>query len=78
MKKGVKKAKGEDLFLFSWRKLWMIVVAGFVSIVLHNLISALFNTEEAFFFIVVIFVIPIYFVVMVVYSIIHKLMEMRK
>ena len=70
--------KVKDLFLFSWRKLWIIVVAGFVSILLHNAIYGLFNVEEAFFFIIVIFVIPIYFFVMIVYSIIYKLMRLKK
>ena len=66
--------KTKDLFLFSWKKLWIIVVAGFISIIFHNAISSLFNVEEAFFFIIVIFVIPIYFVIMIIYSIIYKLM----
>ncbi|MBU0471597.1 MAG: hypothetical protein KKF65_03165 [Nanoarchaeota archaeon] len=60
-----------DLLLFSWRKLWIVVVAGFVSIMLHNLISGLLGVEEVFFFIIVIFVIPIYVLVLAVYSIVH-------
>jgi len=64
--------KSKDLFLFSWKKLWIIVVGGFISIILHNVISALFNIEEVFFFIIVIFVIPIYFLIMIIYSIIYK------
>jgi len=51
--------KLKDLFLFSWKKLWIVVVAGFVSILLHNLISGLLGVEEAFFFIIVVFVMPI-------------------
>jgi len=69
--------KCKDLFLISWRKLWIIVVGGFVSILLHNIISALLNVEEAFFFILVIFVLPIYFLVMVVYSIVYWLMRRK-
>ena len=65
--------KSKDLFLFSWKKLWIIVVTGFVSIILHNAIDVLFNLEEAFFFIIVIFVIPIYFLIIIIYSIIYKL-----
>jgi len=65
--------KPKDLFLFSWRKLWIIVVGGFVAITLHNVISALLNTEEVFFFILVVFVIPIYVLIMVIYSIVWKL-----
>lgn len=67
-----KKISAKDLFLISWRKLWVLVVGGFVSILLHNAIYALFNVEEAFFFILVIFVIPIYFLIVVVYSLIYK------
>ena len=72
-----KKIKAKDLFLISWRKLWIIVVAGFVSILLHNAIYGLFGVEDAFFFIIVIFVIPIYFLVMVIYSIIYKLRKKK-
>jgi len=69
--------KSEDLFLLSWRKAWIIVVAGFVSIVLHNLISSLLGIEEAFFFILVIFVLPIYVLVCVVYSIVYLIRKKR-
>jgi len=67
----------KNLLLLSWRKAWIIVVAGFVSIILHNLISGLLGIEEAFFFIIVIFVIPIYVLVAVVYSVIY-LIRKRK
>jgi len=71
----MKKAKNklDKWLLISWRKLWIIVVAGFVSIILHNLIYALFKVEEAFFFIIVVFLLPIYFTVSVIYSIRKKL-----
>jgi hypothetical protein len=67
----MKNVSAKDLFLFSWRKLWLIVVVGFVGIILHNVISGLFGFEEAFFFILVIFVLPIYFLVCVIYSVIY-------
>ncbi|NQV09075.1 hypothetical protein HQ529_04450 [Candidatus Woesearchaeota archaeon] len=63
--------KLKDLLLFSWRKLWIVVVGGFVSITLHNLISWLLGVEEAFFFIIVIFVIPIYVLIAIVYNLIY-------
>ena len=70
--------KSKDLFLFSWRKLWIIVVAGFISIILHNAIDALFHVEEAFFFIIVIFILPIYFLIVIIYSIIYQLIKLKK
>lgn len=74
-RKKLKKTKNkfDKWFLLSWRKLWIIVVAGFVSIIMHNLIYALFNLEEAFFFIIVIFILPIYLIIVILYSIINKL-----
>ncbi len=65
--------KLKNIFLLSWKKLWIVVVGGFISIVLHNLISALIGAEEVFFFILVIFVLPIYVVIAVIYSLIYKI-----
>ncbi|MFH1585295.1 MAG: hypothetical protein ABIB79_00825 [archaeon] len=73
-KKRCKKQNNWDKrLLLSWRKLWILVVGGFISIILHNVIYAIFEFEEAFFFIIVIFVIPIYFLISLIYSIIKKL-----
>lgn len=69
--------KYEDLFLFSWRKLWIVVVVGFVSIILHNLISGLLGVEEPFFFLLAVIVIPVYALVVAVYSIVY-LIRKRK
>ena len=70
--------KPKDLFLFTWKKLWIIIIVGFVSIILHNLLSALLGVEEAFFFIIVVFVIPIYFLIVIVYSIVYKIRNRSK
>jgi len=60
--------KVKKFFLLSWRKLWILVVSGFASIILHNLISGLMKIEEAFFFIIVIFIIPVYFLIAVLFT----------
>jgi len=62
--------KSKNFFLLSWKKLWIIVVAGFASIILHNLISGLMGTEEVFFFAIVIFIIPIYSLIAVLFTVI--------
>ena len=64
--------KFDKYLKLSWKKVWIVVVGGFVSILLHNLISAIFGFEEAVFFIIVILVIPIYFLVMIVYSLVKR------
>ena len=63
----------KNLFLLSWRKLWVVVVGGFLAIILHNAIDAIFGVEEAFFFILVVFVLPLYLITAIVYSLIYKI-----
>jgi hypothetical protein len=70
--------KIKNLFLLSWKKLWMISVGGFISITLHNLISGLMGVEESFFFILVVFVLPIYILIAVIYSLIYKIKNKNK
>lgn len=74
-RKKLKTAQNEfdKWLLLSWKKVWIVVVTGFVSIILHNLIFALFNVEEAFFFIIVVFLLPLYFIIMILYTIINKI-----
>jgi len=72
MKSKKRKNKLDKYFLLSWRKTWIIVVGGFISILLHNFISAILGFEEAVFFILVIFVLPIYVLIAIVYSLIKK------
>ena len=65
-----KKKDFDKWFLLTWKKLWIIVVSGFIFITLHNAFYAIFNVEETFFFILVVFVIPTYFIACVVYSLV--------
>jgi len=68
-------------FLLSWKKVSIIIIAWIASVVLHNLVYAIFsdffNTtiggDEPFFFLIAIFVIPTYLVVSIIYTIINKL-----
>lgn len=55
------------------KKTGMIIVVGFIAIVLHNFIFMLFNVEEAFFFILVIFVFPLHFLMIILYSAVYNL-----
>ena len=57
------------LFLFSWKKLGLVVLAFLVAVILHNLVSAWLNTEEALFFILAVFIIPLYALMVLAYSI---------
>ncbi|MBU2052726.1 MAG: hypothetical protein KJ721_00615 [Nanoarchaeota archaeon] len=78
MKKQKKSVNKLDKYLrLTWRKLLGIVVLGFVSIILHNLIGGLFNIEEPVFFIIVIFIIPLYLIISVFYSLFKFIKEKK-
>ncbi len=61
----------EKYLLLNAKNLVIIIISFIVAIVLHNLISGLFNIEEAVFFILAVIVIPLYFLVSVGYTIFH-------
>ncbi|MFC1624843.1 hypothetical protein ACFL15_00475 [Patescibacteria group bacterium] len=67
----MKESKVKEFFLFSWKKFCLVITASFISIVLHNLISGLIGSEEAFFFIIVIFIIPAYILVALLFNLIN-------
>ena len=67
----------KEIFLLSWKKVGLVVIAGFASILLHNLFYALFGIEDVVFFSIAVIVLPVYFVVTVVYSIAYKLRWVR-
>ena len=78
----MKKKNWNKWLLLTWKKVLFIVIAWIVAIVLHNLVYALFiilfgenfwiGGDEPFFFILAIIVIPAYFVICVVYSLIKR------
>jgi hypothetical protein len=70
--------KFKNLFLLSWKKIWIVVVGGFVSIILHNLIGALIGVEEVFFFVLVVIVLPIYILIAAIYSLVYRIKDRNK
>jgi len=67
------KNKLDKYFLLTWKKTWMIIAGWFLAVILHNAFYALFNFEEAFFFIIAVIVIPIYVIIVLIYSLVRKL-----
>jgi len=72
-----KKNKWNKFLLLNWKKLLIIVIAWILAFVLHNLISALIglNGEEPFFFIIAVIVIPLYFIICLVYTLIIYILK---
>ncbi|MCK5624231.1 hypothetical protein KAI04_00125 [Candidatus Pacearchaeota archaeon] len=80
MKNKQKKKKLDNWFLLTWKKAWIIIVGWFLAIVLHNLFYAIFKNyfdstggDEPFFFIIAVIIIPIYFIVCFIYTLIKMI-----
>ena len=65
--------KIEKFFILSWKKILLLVLIWFVAVILHNAVDVIFHIEEAFFFIIAIFVIPLYFMISLIYTVYKKL-----
>lgn len=70
--------KLEKYFLLNWKKVGIIIIAWIVAVLLHNGIYALFyeyysktGGDEAVFFIIAVFIIPLYFVISLIYTIFY-------
>ncbi len=74
------KLKFKDLFLIEWKKekLSVALVLWLFCFLLHNFLSEVSKTASVFFFILTIFILPLYFVIAIVYSLILKLKKGRK
>ena len=77
-----KQNKLDKWFLLTWKKAWIIIVSWFLAIVLHNLVYALFKTyfearggDEPVFFILATIVIPLYFIVCFIYTLIKRIKD---
>ena len=67
----------KNLFALDLKRFLIIIGIWILSVILHNLIYALFGVEEAFFFIMAVFVIPLYFIIAFIHSII-KMINKKK
>ncbi|UCF06403.1 MAG: hypothetical protein JSV33_05060 [bacterium] len=76
----VQRSRADRLFLLSWKRVLLIIAAWVVSILLHNAIYGLFidyfrrtGGDEPVFFLLAVIVIPLYFIISIVYTVIKKL-----
>ena len=70
----MKKRKNNfaKFFILSWKKTAIALMIWIISVVAHNFWYGLFGFEDALFFIIAVIVIPIYFLVSIVYTLIKK------
>ena len=70
--------KIEDYLFLDIKKTGAIVFAFIIAVLLHNFIYALFNFEEPVFFLLAAVVIPIYFLISIIYTIFHHIKKHLK
>ena len=68
----------KNIFLLNWKKVLFIILAWFVVVILHNLVSALLGIEEALFFIIAIFILPLYAIIALIYTVVSKFRKLTK
>ena len=74
--------KFDKWFLLTWKKILIIIVSWFLAVILHNLFYALSELwsknlaiGEVFFFLIAIILIPLYFIICLVYSLIKMIKD---
>ncbi|MEE9525115.1 MAG: hypothetical protein V3V78_00730 [Candidatus Woesearchaeota archaeon] len=67
----------EKYFLLNLKKLFMIIGAFILAVLLHNFISALIGIEEPVFFLIAVIIIPLYFLTTVGYTIFHHVKKKK-
>ena len=68
----------KNIFLLSWKKLGVVILLGFVSILLHNIFYAIIGYEEFMFFTIVVVILPIYLFITIIYTIVKKVKERKR
>ena len=68
----------EKYLYLNIRKLGIIVLTFIIALLIHNFFYYLFDIEEPIFFLLATFVIPIYFLVSVIYTIFHHVRRRLK
>ena len=68
----------EKYLLLGMKKLGIIIFAFVVAVLLHNFISAGIGAEEPVFFFIAVLVIPLYFLIAVLYTIFHHVRKAVK
>jgi len=82
MKRKKQENNFDKWFLLTWKKILIIIVGWFLAVILHNLFYALSELSgknlaigEVFFFLIAVIVIPLYFIMCLVYSLVKMIKD---
>jgi len=68
----------ENLFLLNWKKVLLLVLFLIITSLMYIAMSSLRDTEEPGFFLFAVILIPVYFAVSIIYSLIYILVRKRE
>ena len=66
-----------NIFLLTWKKFGFSIGAFVIAVILHNVVSEIFHFEEALFFIIAVFLVPLWIVISIIYTLIHYLKKRK-
>lgn len=75
---GLSKLFSKEIFLLNLKKILIILALYFVSVILHNLVSGLLGIEEGVFFIIAVFILPIYFFTAIIVTLFNLFKKNKK
>jgi hypothetical protein len=67
-----------SLFLLNWKKVFLLLLFFIISLMLHYALTFLTNTQNPSFLILALIIIPVYFAVAILYSLIQIIISRRK
>jgi len=71
--KNQKRSKLDQYFTLDWKEIYLLVIAWFLFLVLHNLVNNIFGINEKILLVIAIKVVPLFFALALVYTFAKKL-----
>jgi hypothetical protein len=71
----MKKTNWKKFFTLNWKNFGIAVIVWVVSVIVHNFWYGIFGFEEAVFFSIAVFIVPLYLIISIIYTIVEKLMR---
>ena len=71
-KKESKKTLYEKYLILDWKEVYLLIVAWFLFLVLHNMYPSLFGKQDKFLFVIATVIIPAFFLTALTYTYFKK------
>ncbi len=69
----MKKINWKKVFLLSWKHFGIAIIVWVIAVILHNFWYAIFGFEDAVLFSIAVFIVPIYLIISIIYTLYKKI-----